>query len=144
MKHPEHVLAMAVATLWISFGRAEAEDAEREALNNVQHEMTTCAAFYGIMHQCLATRTPPEDAPMFENITSATAHLLKQMLSTGRVIGMTVDGITSRLDKETATLQSLMNNNCGNASSLVPPYAARCKQVVKDPDSILKEHLARR
>jgi hypothetical protein len=39
MKHPEHVLAMAVATLWISFGRAEAEDAEREALNNVQHEM---------------------------------------------------------------------------------------------------------
>jgi hypothetical protein len=81
---------------------------------------------------------------MFENITSATAHLLKQMLSTGRVIGMTVDGITSRLDKETATLQSLMNNTCGNASSLVPPYAARCKQVVEDPDSILKEHLARR
>jgi hypothetical protein len=91
----EHILAMAVATLWISLGRAEAEDAERQALNNVQHEMTTCAAFYGIMHQCLATRTPPEDAPMFENMTSATAHLLKQMLSTGRAIGMTVDGITS-------------------------------------------------
>jgi hypothetical protein len=144
MKHPEHILAMAVATLWISLGRAEAEDAERQALNNVQHEMTTCAAFYGIMHQCLATRTPPEDAPMFENMTSATAHLLKQMLSTGRAIGMTVDGITSRLDTETATLQSLMNNNCGNASSLVPPYAARCKQVVEDPDSILTEHLSRR
>ena len=144
MKHPEHILAMAVATLWISLGRAEAEDAERQALNNVQHEMTTCAAFYGIMHQCLATRTPPEDAPMFENMTSATAHLLKQMLSTGRAIGMTVDGITSRLDTETTTLQSLMNNNCGNASSLVPPYAARCKQVVEDPDSIFTEHLSRR
>ena len=81
---------------------------------------------------------------MLKQMTDATVHLSKQMLSTGRAIGMTVDDITSKLEAETEALIGFMNHDCRSASLLARRYAARCKQVVEDPDSIFTEYLPRR
>src|SRR5262245_35018450 len=40
------ILVFTVAAMWLALDRGKAEQAEPRALNNVQREMTTCAAFY--------------------------------------------------------------------------------------------------
>jgi hypothetical protein len=73
----------------------------------------------------------------------AIERLVKEAREIGVSLGMTEDAMSSRMVNEMTTM-NLINNDCINVSSLLRRHAARCKQVVENPDSILIEYMAPR
>jgi hypothetical protein len=45
----------------IDSASAQISDHQRQALNNTQHEMTTCAVFFSMMRQCIINRGRPKE-----------------------------------------------------------------------------------
>ena len=111
------------------------------ALNNTQHEMTTCAAFSSIMTQCTMNRRRPEEEAQYQELVAARDQALKDATSLGLEIGMTPDALSSRFGIEVKTMQDLIKKDCVNVSSLLSRFAMRCKQVFDNPASILEEYM---
>lgn len=113
---------------------------EERALNNVQHEMSTCVAFYTFMRGCVAQRDP--------TLTATTDQIIQRLTvskaSVGQSIGMTLDAMRSRSQMELDNMTALTNNSCTNVSSLMHRHLNRCRMVVENPDSIFLEYLNRR
>jgi len=116
-------------------------DSERDknikALNNLQHEMTTCVAFYAISRECMFKKDDPDT----DKIDKITKTLSSHFVEIGVGIGLSQDAITSRLHMEMDKMTELLNKNCMNISSLLDRYALRCKKITENPDSILHEYL---
>jgi hypothetical protein len=124
---------------------AQISDRERQALNNTQHEMTTCAVYYAMVRQCLLNRARPnEDGKLIQDTDGSIDRLVKDATRLGSSLGMTKDAMGSRMVNDRAMMRELINNDCINVSSLLRRYAARCKQVAENPDSILIEHMTPR
>ena len=137
--------------LWVTImsGSASAQDGisdrERQALNNTQHELTTCWAYYMLVRQCVLNRAKPsEDARLIQNLNTSADRLLEHAHSIGTAIGMTLDAMSSRGHNELMTMKTLVNNDCINISSPLRRYGLRCKQVVENPDSIFSEYVKQR
>jgi hypothetical protein len=138
--------AVVAAVLWIAAVSSASpqvplQQSERQALNNLQHEMTTCVVFYGIIRQCLINRGRSEDAQVIQQTTAAGDQVLKDAMKIGTSIGMTQDAMASRIRNEMTSMRTLMNEDCINVSSLLSRHAMRCKQVAENPDSVLAEYL---
>jgi 2-keto-4-pentenoate hydratase len=132
-------------TIAIDSASAQVSDRERQALNETQYEMTTCAAFNMFARQCFINRGRiSEDAKAIQLATAAMERLLNNAQGIGRSIGMTEDAMTSRLNIEAEAIMTLAKKDCVNFSSLLARYGRRCKQVLDDPDSILIEYMNRR
>jgi 2-keto-4-pentenoate hydratase len=132
-------------TITIDSASAQPSNREQQALNEVQYEMTTCAAFNMFARQCFINRGRiNEDAKAIQLATTSMQRLLDDAQRIGRSIGMTEDAMASRLNIEAKAMMTLAKNDCVNFSSLLARYGRRCKQVMDDPDSILIEYLNRR
>ena len=84
---------------------------EKLALNNTQHEMTTCAAFSSIMTQCTMNKKwRPEEEAQYQELVAARDQALKDATSLGLKIGMTPDALSSRFGIEVKTMQDLIKN----------------------------------
>jgi hypothetical protein len=131
------------ATLWLTIGASAQDNSQRErqALNNLQHEMTTCVAYFAITRQCVLNRNrPEEDAQLVQQASAAYDRLLKEAISIGNVIGITPDAMVSRLHNQTTIMKALINDDCINVASLLSRHGMRCKQVAENPDSVLIEY----
>jgi len=102
--------------------------------------MSTCYAYYNLMGQCIGNQDPA----LAQQSNKTAGHLIGVLHPLGRGIGMTDDAMKSRLLLEIKQMQGEINDNCINVSSLLARHAMRCKQVVENGDSILKEYLARK
>jgi TonB family protein len=131
------------ASVCLVSGSASAQDdVQRQALNNLQGEMTKCAAYYAIGNECLRLRErPQEDAQLIQVGAAAKDRLSKQAVEIGIAVGITPDAILSRLSNEITSMKALINNSCINMASLLSRHAVRCKRVTEDPDSILVEYM---
>jgi hypothetical protein len=131
----------------LALTQASAQDMEknRRALNEVHHEMVTCVAFHQIMHRCISNRQRPnEDAVTLQRTAATIDHLVKEAVSVAQAIGMTPDAMQSRMVMEMGSMMSMMNNDCVNTSSVLARHGHRCKQVVENPDSVLREYMRER
>jgi hypothetical protein len=131
-----------VALLLASVVRADAQTPEqaRLVLNNVQHEMIECAAYYTIMQTCIGKERDPA---LYETTAKIVTKLHEQAFDIGRRIGLTRDATLSRVKMSMESQMGLMNKDCINTSSLLSRYAARCKVVFENPDKIVDEYLKR-
>ena len=131
------------ASVCLVLGSASAQDArERQAMNNVQGEMTRCVAFYAITTQCLRQRNrPQEDAQLIQTGSAAQDRLLKQAGDIGIALEITPDAMVSRLSNEMTLMKALIKDSCINIASLLSRHGMRCKQVTENPDSILVEYM---
>ena len=92
-------LVIGVTASGSAFAMDGISDRERQALNNTQHEMTTCAAYYEIVRRCAINRGRPNentDAKVIQNADAATKRLLKDAGELGSSLGMTEDAMYSR------------------------------------------------
>ncbi|WP_210496604.1 hypothetical protein [Microvirga antarctica] len=113
---------------------------EERALSNVQHEMSTCVAYYTVVKQCMIKSNFQDSARAHGQIADQLNVLAAKL---GSSIGMTVDAMRSRIQLEYDDQQNLIANNCSNTSSLFTRHSARCKQVVENTDSVLAEYMRR-
>jgi hypothetical protein len=121
-------------------GGSRAQDAKLlSALNNVQSEMSDCLAYYSNIKGCVGT----QDKELSDRTQRTLDALALMAVKVGRSAGMTPDAMMSRLSMFQDEQHELIKGNCANMSSLFTRHAARCKQVVKNGDSILDEYLKR-
>jgi hypothetical protein len=134
--------AVAVLAL-VGPASAQQGNANLAALSSVQHEMTTCAAYYNFTQQCIKNRNDRRDDELRRKTEAVIDRLLSEAAETGTAIGMTLDAMTSRFAMQLSEMTRLTNNSCTNISSLLIRYADRCKQVTENPDSVLLEYMAK-
>lgn len=125
-----------------ALAQADSSDLQSEinTLNNVQHEFTTCAAYYSIVHQCVANRKKAEDGDFLKQLIAIRNKLIELGYETGKAIGMTNDAMRGRVSMEMQHMLGMMERNCVNIASLYSRHALRCKKVLENPDVIYEEY----
>jgi hypothetical protein len=117
---------------------------QRQAFNNLHHTMVTCIAFFEVSKMCISNRArPQEDAQLLAGLETAMVHLAGMVSKIEPAIGMLPATSNARYSMGIKEMRSAMSDNCVNYSVLLSRYAARCKQVTENPDSILAEFMAR-
>jgi hypothetical protein len=116
---------------------AQTDEQVNQALNNVQHEASTCIAYYTIVQVCIEK----DDPDLGEKLAETRKYLIDFAMKVGDTVGMTNDAMVSRVLIEQQRMQSLVRKDCVNISSLLARHAYRCKQVVENGDSVLLEYL---
>ena len=101
--------------------------------------MSTCIAYQMLVQECVQKQDPE----LGVEYATLTEHLIRFAVEIGSTIGMTEDAMTSRITNEQGQMRALIQNNCVNISSLSSRHALRCKQLVEDSDSVLREYLSR-
>jgi hypothetical protein len=122
---------------------AKADDAKAkftQALNNTQHEITTCVAYFNIISHCATRSKMPELAESYKRFADKMTQFA---LVTGQKANLGEDAMVSRLDIEMKSMAKLLNGGCQNISSLMSRHLRRCEQVAKDPTEIIAECLAK-
>jgi hypothetical protein len=114
---------------------------EREvtAWNNVQQEITYCAAFWQIFRACAPDGTKAEEVQQAERVAKYFSDLAFVI---GTKIGMTQDAMVSRLKMAMEDQSKLTEGKiCVNFSSLAVGYTARCKVLGDHPDGAFRDHM---
>jgi hypothetical protein len=131
-------IGMVLVGMAIQAALAQTPERAKLALNNTQHEMTECSAYYTVMRRCIGSERNPK---LYEDTSELITRLNELAFKTGRSVGMTQDAMLSRLRMSLEGQMSLINYDCVNVSSLMSRYADRCKFVAERPDEVLAEYL---
>jgi len=107
---------------------APLSDKQIEALSNVEMELSMCIAYFNLAKNC----APDEMREQVEAFDPTIESMMGMVINIGKGIGMTPDAALSR-----------MAGKCVNFSSLMTRYAARCKQVGENLDSVYNEYMNR-
>ena len=117
---------------------AEFSDKEKTAWNNVQQEITTCAAFLSFGRACAPEDATPELAA---RLSKTIDYFTAMATEVGNRIGMTQDAMQSRLKMELDDQSKLLRGSCVNYSSLMERHINRCKFVGEHPEQVYLEYL---
>ncbi len=120
--------------------RANADEAQKAyelAVNNFQHEQTTCAAYFRIVGECNDISGFKKNASDYKKMSE---HMVKLMFVTGQQAKLSQDAMLSRFDMEMKGMFKLMKNSCSNISSIMNRYMDRCELVAKEPSKVMSEY----
>jgi hypothetical protein len=129
---------IAAACLLVS-SAAFAEDKTIDALNNLQMEMTVCAAYYNQVKACVG----PQSETLNVSTQKTIDLLTKQLLNVGKTINISQDAMLSRLQMAQDDQNKLLKGDCINMASLFTRHAERCKVVVENADLVLNEYMSK-
>jgi hypothetical protein len=133
---------IAIALLLIG-GSAFAQDTKHSqkevtAWNNVQDEITQCAAFWQFFRACAPEGAKEEELQQAEQIAK---HMSDLAVVIGMKIRMTQDAMTSRLKMAMEDQAKLTEGRCVNFASLAARYTARCKILGEHPEAVFREYM---
>lgn len=112
------------------------------ALSNLQHQFTTCVAYFTTAKMCILGRKQDGDASALKVVQGAIDSVIELQLKTGEAINMTQDAVVSRTALELKEMADLMKGNCVNLSSLIARHGDRCREVIADPSKALDGYVA--
>ena len=119
---------------------AFAEDKTIDALNNLQMEMTVCAAHYGQVKACVGGQKEALSVATQQTIDLLTKRLLKLGENVGREIETPYSpGFRWHKNEQ----NKLLKGDCTNMASLFTTHADRCKVVVENADVVVKEYMSK-
>lgn len=119
---------------------AQAHDELQRAqriLNNVHHEMITCAAYFAAVSTCMSNVDAKDGETAYAN---ASNRLISLATEIGQTLGLTPDAQQARAKMEADGIKATMNGNCMNISSVMVRHMDRCTLVASNPDAVLKEY----
>ena len=133
----------ATITLLLISGSAFAQgtkfsEKEVTAWNNVQYEITQCAAFWQVVRACAPDGTKAEEVQQAERVAK---HFSDLAVVIGMKIGMTMDAMISNLKMAAEDQAKLTEGKCVNFSSLAVRYTARCKVLGEHPEAAFHEYM---
>jgi hypothetical protein len=131
-------------TVWIAVcllasSAAVAEEKTTYTLNNLQMEMTVCAAYYSQMKACIGAQNESLNVSTQKTVDLPT----KQLFNVGKNIGVSQDAMLSRLQMAQDEQTKLLKGDCINIASLFARHADRCKLVVENANAVLKEYMSK-
>ena len=107
----------------------------RKALNNYQHEMVTCAAYFGLVGKCLSENT------LSQRYIALAINLNVHAIKVGEQIGMTYEAMKARSELSVSEMKALVAGDCINISSAYARHMKRCETVVRDPSAVVDQYL---
>jgi hypothetical protein len=125
--------------LLLASSPAFAEDNTVYALNNLQMEMTVCAAYYGQVKACVG----PQNEGLSVSTQQTVDLLTKQLFDVGKNIHISQDAMLSRLQMAQDEQNKLLKGDCINMASLFTRHGDRCKVVVENADAVFKEYMGK-
>jgi len=127
---------MLIAPAWSQ--ESKLSERETQAWNNVQEELTACAAYWNVAKTCA-----PEDAKADElrQVDRIIDHMNTLALKVGSRIGMTQDAMVSRLKMAIEDQAKLIQGKCVNFSSLMVRHLDRCKSLGDHPEAAFREYM---
>jgi hypothetical protein len=133
------VKATVIAACLLVGSAAFAEDKTIDALDNLQMEMTVCAAYYGQVKACVGG----QNEALSEATQQTTDVLTKRLLKLGKTLDVSPDTMLSRLQMAQDEQNKLLKGDCINMASLFTRHADRCKVVVENADVVVKEYMSK-
>lgn len=133
-----------VATILVALnvGVAHSDDKlvarETYAMNNLQHEMTTCANYFLLLERCVSNT--PGTGDTGKRYGEQANLTIEKALRIGEAIGMTSDAMKSRMKADGDEIMRLIEGNCVNISSAMSRYMGRCETVATKPKQIIDEY----
>jgi hypothetical protein len=131
--------AICIVGFLLASSPAFTEDNTVDALNNLQMEITVCAAYYGQVKACVG----PQNEALSVSTQKTIDLLTKQLFNVGKTIGVSQDAMLSRLQMAQDEQNELLKGDCINMASLFTRHADRCKIVVEHSDVILNEYMSK-
>jgi len=117
MKH-----SIAFAILLAIGSPVNAQDA-----NNRQHDVTTCAAFYGLMAKGAAKSG---DDALAELMTTSANLAMGLAWGIASTMNMETNTVIERYEMAVASMMSDMAGNWNNTSIIIEKYGIKCQDVV--------------
>ena len=137
------IIAIALSTATAAIAQDQQREDTKRALNEISGEMTECSAYFLISAQCIESHPDPRSPRIANDLRQAAKKIETLAITTGRSIGITDEAFAARTKLAFEKLMTSINNNCVNIAVLLDRYNNLCKQLNLDPDSRLKELLAR-
>ena len=130
----KNVLLLATTALMCinsqSFAQQASGDPIISALNNTQHEMTICVAYYKTVSICMDNIGDKKASQVY---TKAAENLLTYSVIIAMEIGLSEDAVISRRKMASEDMYNLMKGQCINISSAMRRYGTSCPELSKDP-----------
>ena len=111
----------------------------KEILNNVSEEYVTCAVYFSIASEALRRSGNAESAAEAQEAQNKALEVAFFAAQKGRTQEMAEKVTHARLELATKSMMNEINNDIGNISILINNYAGRCKQIMENPDKVMKE-----
>jgi hypothetical protein len=111
---------------------------EIAAWQDVQDEITQCAAFWQILRACVPDGAKAEEVRQGDRVAKYFSDLAVEI---GMKIGMTQDAMVSGLKMAIEDQAKLTEGNCVNFSSLAVRYTTRCKILGEHPEAAFHEYM---
>jgi hypothetical protein len=128
---------VALLVFCVSATAAPMSQKQINALNNVQMELSMCIAYFNFAMQC-APDEMKDEVKAFEPTIESMSNFAHKI---GSSIGMTQDGMVSRLKIAAEEESKIIGGTCVNFSSLITRYSARCKQLGEHADEVFDEYM---
>jgi len=113
----------------------------RTAMNNAQHEMIQCAAYFNVVAACLAVSN--KDPSEIDGYRRQSNLLLEKSIKLSEITAITVDAMKSRYDMANKDNMALLGSDCVNFSSLLSKYMDRCEFVATNFKGLVEEYMQR-
>ena len=121
----------------------DANELTKEMANNVSEEYVICAAYY--MIACEGVRRSG-DLTTAQRIEGARDRALDYALVAarkGRTEEMAQKVTLARLELNVKSMRAEIDGDISNVSILMNKYAARCKEIMEDPDKVMDEWMGK-
>jgi len=139
------MLKLMLAVGWISimtmgaFAQKGLSDAETRALNELSGEMSDCSVYFLITATCLEGNPEPSTPQLIKTLKEQANKILQLAVTTGRMVGVTDEGIGARMRLTRDDMMKSLNNNCTNIAVLLEKYVNFCPQLAQNADPRLLE-----
>ena len=139
----KQAILVALVVCFAGVQSAAGQDAAklRAALNNAQHEMIECAAYFNVVAVCLAVSN--KAASTVDSYRRLSDQLLEQSIKVSKITGITVDAMKSRYDIANKDHMALLQSSCVNISSLFSRYMDRCEFVANNFKGLVEGYMQR-
>lgn len=129
------IMASPVAGALIVFSGTTAmaqsyDKAFESAMNNYQHHLSTCAAYFSVVGFC--TGTTKNDG-LREKLSAASEQATMKATLVARKIGMSDLAVAARILMAQEGMVAETDRTCINASVLLHKYGARCVRMMNKP-----------
>lgn len=115
----------------------------KEIFNNISEEYVTCTAYFSIASEAFRRSGDTKFAAEAEEVRNKAMQLALMTAKEGRTQEMAEQVTLARIELSTKSMTNEINNDISNIAILINNYAERCKEIMDDPDKVMKEWSAK-
>jgi NTP pyrophosphatase (non-canonical NTP hydrolase) len=123
----------------ISEEMPDSDEINKEVFNNVTDEYATCTAYFSIVSEGLNRSNEFDSAKDYQKVMETSLSYAFVSAQEGRTTEMTGKVVSAKVELNMKSMTEEIGNDIGNISILMNKYGDRCKDIMEDPEKLMKE-----